>query len=108
MIELEIQINSLIYSFLVGIIFNFLMENFDKIFKHVKYLVKLFVSLLFMFVVTIGYFYGLLLINDGIIHIYFLISLSCGVIFFRWIKNKWLTHFKKNNDLSNEKIVNEK
>lgn len=104
--SLNIQIYSFIYSFLFGIIFNILLDLFNKMFGSAKVIKKSFFSMIFVLVMSICYFIGLLLINNGVLHIYFILCLmlgaSCGI----FCKRLWLTHKEKNNYLSNEKIVN--
>ena len=70
---LRIQIYSLLFSFFYGIFVFFLLELNYKLLYTGKMLYKIIISLLFVMFISLLYFYGLLKINNGIIHIYFLI-----------------------------------
>ena len=48
---------------------------------------------------AIGYFGILLYINNGCIHIYFLLSIVVGYLIVYLIIKKWFTYKKKNNKL---------
>lgn len=84
--ELNIQIYSFIYSFLFGIFLNNIYILFNKLIWKTKNVLKFIFSLGFMIVMTLSYFMGLLWINNGIVHIYFLLCLSLGMLFSKWIK----------------------
>lgn len=94
--ELNIQIYSFIYSFLFGIFLNSIYMLFNKLVRKTKMIIRFIISLGFMIIMTLSYFIGLLWINNGIVHIYFLLCLSLGMLFSKWIKKRWLTHLRKN------------
>lgn len=94
--ELNIQIYSFIYSFLFGIFLNSIYMLFNKLVWKTKMIIRFIISLGFMIIMTLSYFIGLLWINNGIVHIYFLLCLSLGMLFSKWIKKRWLTHLRKN------------
>ena len=75
---LKIQIFSLIYSFLYGIFIFFLLEVNYKLLYTGKIIYRVIISFLFVMFISLLYFYGLLKINNGIIHIYFLIVMFTG------------------------------
>ena len=75
---LRIQIYSLLFSFFYGIFVFFLLELNYKLLYTGKMLYKIIISLLFVMFISLLYFYGLLKINNGIIHIYFLIVMFTG------------------------------
>lgn len=75
---LRIQIYSLLFSFFYGIFVFFLLELNYKLLYTGKMLYKIIISFLFVMFISLLYFYGLLKINNGIIHIYFLFSLFTG------------------------------
>lgn len=95
--SLNIQIYSLGYSFIFGIFFYILLELFNKI----TFSGKLFWKIIYSFIFTIGlsllYFWGLLYINNGYLHMYFLLMILVGYIIMFYIKKYWLTvgHKKK-------------
>ena len=85
---LKIQILSLIYSFFFGVIFFLLLEVNYRFLYEVKLVYRIIISFLFVIIISLGYFLGLLKINNGIIHIYFLLSLFTGYLVSFVIYNK--------------------
>lgn len=80
MISLDIQIKSIIFSFLYGIFFSLLLNvNYKFIFDS-KGIKKLLINAFFIIDNVLLYFIILRHINDGIIHFYFLLSLVLGSI----------------------------
>lgn len=75
---LKVQVISLIISFLYGILF------YVTTYKY-KYYRKIF---LIVFLDTLIYFYALIKVNNGIIHIYMLLMIILGYILIRKILNK--------------------
>jgi len=99
MIKLNIQLYSLIFSFIFGIFFYFLLDVFSKITKKCKLWLKIIASLIFVLIISIIYFAGLLYINNGYLHIYFLILIAIGYLFVYTLKYFWFTHKKENNKM---------
>ena len=85
---LKIQILSLIYSFFFGIIFFLLLEVNYRFLYEGKLVYRIIISFLFVIIISLGYFLGLLKINNGIIHIYFFLSLFTGYLVSFVIYNK--------------------
>ena len=85
---LKIQILSLIYSFFFGAIFFLLLEVNYRFLYEGKLVYRIIISFLFVIIISLGYFLGLLKINNGIIHIYFLLSLFTGYLVSFVIYNK--------------------
>ena len=75
---LKIQIISLLFSFLFGIIIYFILELFGKFIYNKRIYLKIISSFLFSLIISILYFIMLLYINNGILHIYFFIMLIIG------------------------------
>ena len=75
---LKVQIYSLLYSFFYGIFIFILLEINYKLLYSGKILYRIIVSFLFVMFISLFYFYLLVKINNGIIHIYFLFSLFTG------------------------------
>ena len=78
MMPLKIQIYSLIYSFLFGCFFYYLLKLYFKIKFKKHFIMKLIVSLFFANLLSILYFFGLLHINNGYLHLYFLLMIIAG------------------------------
>lgn len=75
---LKVQIYSFLYSFFYGIFVFILLEVNYKLLYTGKVIYKIIVSFLFVMFISLLYFYGLVRINNGIIHIYFLMMLFTG------------------------------
>lgn len=97
--QLNIQINSLIFSFIFGIFFYFLLDIFNKITSKCKLWLRIIVSFCFVLIISLVYFLGLLYINNGYLHIYFLISIAVGYIFVYAFKTFRFTHKKENSKM---------
>lgn len=77
---LEIQIQSLIFSFVFGLFFSLV---YNLIYKHLysgRLIFRVFINLIFVITNIIIYFIFLKIMNNGIIHTYFLIMLIIGFI----------------------------
>ncbi len=88
MIPLSIQLKSIAFSFLYGIIFSFLTSMNYKYIYNTKGAIKIIINILFVVNNTIIYFFILKLINDGIIHYYFIIFLVIGFFCVNKLSNK--------------------
>jgi len=77
---LRIQILSLLYSFFYGIVFYFLLEVNHKFLYEGKIVYRIIISFLFIILMSLLYFFGLVKINNGIIHLYFYLSLFTGYL----------------------------
>ena len=80
MITLIIQIKSLFFSFFYGIFLAILLNlNYKYIYKS-KLGYRLLINLLFVISNVLLYFIILKLINDGIIHLYFIFMIIIGFV----------------------------
>jgi len=77
---LRIQILSLMFSFFYGMFFFFMLEINHKFFYRGKTFYRIVISFLFIIVMSFIYFFGLLKINNGIVHLYFYLSLLTGYL----------------------------
>lgn len=78
--DLETQIQSLITSFVYGM---YLSLAYNIVYKYLysdKILIKIIANLIFTITHSIIYFIFMKLINEGIIHVYFVILLIIGFI----------------------------
>lgn len=75
---LKVQIYSFLYSFFYGIFVFFLLEVNYKLLYTGKIIYKIIVSFLFVMFISLLYFYLLVRINNGIIHIYFFMMMFTG------------------------------
>ena len=92
MINLRLQIYSIIFTFLYGILCALLVNLFYKILFYRKYTFKLIIDFLFVISLAFIYFFILKLINYGYIHIYFLFIFCFGFfIFFSYFKRIFRT-----------------
>jgi len=76
--ELTVQVKSLLFSFIFGIIYSFIILLSNKLIYHKKMSIKFFVSAFVTLGSSIAYFFTLKTINEGIIHPYFMLSLIIG------------------------------
>ena len=75
---LKIQILSLMYSFFYGILFYILLEINQKFLYEGKIIYRVALSFLFIILMSLLYFLGLVKINNGVLHLYFYLSLFTG------------------------------
>lgn len=76
--NLKIQVFSLIFSFLYGILFSFLVNiNYKYLFNKKKIFQVVF-TFIFIIDMALIYFLVLKILNEGIIHSYFLLMIIFG------------------------------
>ncbi len=80
--NLEIQILSLIFSFMFGIVISYFYNLFYNLINIKVKRFRILINLLFFLNLFLIYYVLLLLINDGVIHIYFILLLFLGFILF--------------------------
>lgn len=78
MIPLDIQIKSIVFSFLYGVFFSFLLNLNYKFIYYSKGILKILINIFFVVDNVFLYFIILRYINNGIVHFYFLLSLVIG------------------------------
>lgn len=78
MMNLKIQIISLIFSFLYGILFSLLINFHYSLLFSKKKVLQVFFTFLFLLDMALLYFLIIRIINQGIIHIYFYLVLFLG------------------------------
>lgn len=92
MIPLDIQIKSIIYSFIYGIFFSFLLNLNYKFIFYSKGIIKITINFLFILDNTLLYFIILRYINNGILHYYFIISLFLGFLCVNKVSSNLIKH----------------
>ena len=93
--KLDIQIYSFVSSFLFGVMLSFLLDIFNRLMCKVKSVLKIIFSFLFVMLLALLYFLMLLLVNNGVVHFYFLLMILVGYIFGNFINLKLFTHLRK-------------
>ena len=93
--KLDIQMYSFISSFLFGCILFFCLDIFNRLICKVNVALKIIFSFLFVMLLALGYFLMLLFINNGVVHVYFLLMILVGYIFGNFIIFKLFTHLRK-------------
>lgn len=78
MIDLKIQIISILFSFVFGVIFCILVFLNKYVLFNVKKYIQIVSTFLFMFDMSLLYFICIKFINNGIMHPYFLLSFLFG------------------------------
>lgn len=82
MIDLNIQIKLIVFSFIFGFFFSVILELFNKKTLNYKNYIKLILSFLLISIFSYIYFHGIQKIGYGIFHIYSIISIIIGFIFY--------------------------
>ena len=86
--SLKIQIYSLIFSFLFGIYFSYILSKLKRFIYHEKILIKTIFSLVLVIINSFIFFIVLNKINNGILHPYIFITLVLGFYFIDIIKKR--------------------
>lgn len=97
---LEVQIQSMIYSFVYGLFFSFLLNLNYRILFSSKKIIKVIFNFLFILNNVFLYFILLRYINQGVVHSYFLLLIVLGFVLgnktTKVIRYKeWFTFLKK-------------
>ncbi len=77
---LKLQVLSLLYSFFFGMVFFILLELNSKFLYEGRMVYRIIVSFLFVIFISLLYFFGLIKINNGVVHVYFFLSLFTGYL----------------------------
>ncbi len=80
MIDLNIQIKLIVFSFIFGFFFSVMLEIFNKKVDKCKKVVKLILTFLVVFLSTIIYFEGIKRIGNATFHIYSILTIIVGFI----------------------------
>ena len=80
MIDLNIQIKLIIFSFIFGFFFSIIIEIFNKKIDKCKKYVNLILSFLLVIISSFIYFEGIKIIGNAIFHIYSIIMIIVGFI----------------------------
>ena len=88
MISLDVQIKSIVFSFIYGVFFSFLLNLNYKFIYYSKGILKALINLFFIIDNVFLYFIILRFINNGIVHFYFLLSMFIGFLSVNKISSK--------------------
>ena len=86
--SLKIQIYSVLYSFLFGIYFSYILKLFKKYIYNNNIIIKTVSNLVIVIINSFIYFIGINKINNGILHPYTFIKLILGFYFIDIIYKK--------------------
>ena len=86
--SLKIQIYSVLYSFLFGIYFSYILKLFKKYIYNNNIIIKTVSILVIVIINSFIYFIGINKINNGILHPYTFITLILGFYFIDIIYKK--------------------
>ena len=86
--SLKIQIYSVLYSFLFGIYFSYILKLFKKYIYSNNIIIKTVSNLVIVIINSFIYFIGINKINNGILHPYTFITLILGFYFIDIIYKK--------------------
>ena len=90
-----IQIISFVLSFLYGIFFYIFSTINENILVKKSNFFKLFITLIFIIDIVILYIFLLYKVNNGIFHIYFIVTVILGYLFMAFNKSKLYLLCKK-------------
>ncbi len=94
--SLDVQIKTIIISFVFGIYFNFFISLNYKIIYNKNKIFKIIGTFILVFLNTLIYFYLMMKVNNGYFHIYELLCIMIGFLVYRYlIENtlkKWYNH----------------
>ena len=93
--SLETQILLVVFSFFFGMLFELIHSISYKIIYCKKRVIKVLFTFILILLQSLLYFYILLKINNGIIHIYGIISLLIGILSFYYLKLLFYKKHKK-------------
>ena len=82
MIELVIQIKLIVFSFIFGFIFSHVLESFNNLIAKYSNIIKLTLSFILISFCTFVYFVGIYKVGYALFHIYSILSIICGFIFY--------------------------
>ena len=80
MIELGIQIKLIVFSFIFGFAFSFILDIFNNLIKKYSKIFEIVFSFILICFMTFIYFIGIEKIGDGIFHIYSIIVIIIGFL----------------------------
>lgn len=93
--NLNIQLYSFICSFLYGVVFYFFLNIFNKIVIKMNVIFRFVLSFVYIILMSSLYFIMLLFVNNGVVHIYFLLLILVGYMIAYLFSVKLFTHLKK-------------
>lgn len=103
MIDLSLQFKLVIFSFIFGFMFSASLEGFNKIIKKYSEFLEIILSFIYILFMTFVYFIGIQKIGNAIFHIYSIINIIVGFLFYdiliKIIANnnkKWYTLYGDN------------
>ena len=76
--NLKIQIIALVFSFIFGVFYAFLVRVTKRFLFSGKWIISIISSLIFNLLLSLLYFLLLNIINNGMLHIYFLLMFLLG------------------------------
>lgn len=81
--NLLVQFQCLIYSFCFGFVmsgtYHVINRILYRVFRWMRYVLQVFIGVIFGFI----YFYGLVILNDGILRLYFFVMIFMGYLFYQ-------------------------
>ncbi len=81
--DLLVQFQCLFYSFLYGFVMSACYHIINRFLYKVYHVLRYLFQVIIGFVFGIIYFYGLVLLNDGIIRFYFFVMIFLGYLFYQ-------------------------
>jgi hypothetical protein len=89
MISIDLQIKSLIFSFVFGILFALIFDVNQKLIYEKNNWYRWLVSFSLVFIFTMGYFLILKYLNGGVLHLYFIFMIVLGILVYNKFFHKY-------------------
>ena len=87
MIELDIQFDLILFSFVYGMLFRFFLIKLDKYIHHKNIFLSIINSFSYVLASSLLYFYNIEKITSGILHPYSILLIILGYYLFKPIEN---------------------
>ena len=97
-----LQLETFVFSFIFGVVFYLLSKFNFYIVKNKSIVIKFSISLIYVIDMVLLYFYFNYKLNNGVFHLYFLLTIIIGYIFMTHYYNKICKIYvkiKKNNKI---------
>ena len=83
MMNLHVSFQSLLYCFVFGFLFTGIYHVFNRITYHWNFVFKILLQIGLGVIFSFCFLFGLVLINDGVLRVYFFVFLFLGYVFFQ-------------------------
>ena len=82
MINLDLQLELIFFSFIYGFFFSLIIELFNNKTKKMKKVIKIFLTFFLIFIMSFIYFIGIQKIGNAILHFYSILCIILGFVLY--------------------------